>query len=169
MRRHCQFRVIAHHCVAVHPHAYRPVPLLHPYAIPTRTFSQNLRTSCGFHACSRFFFINARPMCSVYLRMHLLHVPSTGSSRFVNASRVWFHTIATDPHFEFLPQQARRRHVDRIAATTTVHHSITTACRRVFIGRYGKAAHMPRTRKNRTAARGQPFGKKLRNLLLHRR
>jgi hypothetical protein len=66
-------------------------------------------------------------MHSVYLRMRLLHVPSTWSSRFVNASRVWFRTIATDPHFEFLPQQEHRRHVDGIAVTTAVHHCITTA------------------------------------------
>jgi len=89
------------------------------YAIQTPTFSQNLGTSCGFHARSRFFFINARPIRSVYLRMRLLHVPSTWSSRFVNASRVWFRPIATDPHFEFLPQQERRRHGDGVAMPTT--------------------------------------------------
>jgi hypothetical protein len=93
-------------------------------------------------------------MRSVYLRMHLLHVPSTGSSRFVNASRVWFRTIATDPHFEFLPQQERRRHGDGVAVTTTVHHCIATACRRVFIGRYGKAADTTWTRQKQN---GRPW------------
>ena len=139
------------------------------YAIQTPTFSQNLCTSCGFHARSRFFFINARPMRSVYLRMRLLHVLSTWSSRFVNASRVWFRTIATDPHFEFLPQQERRRHVDRIAATTMLHHCITTACRPVFIGIYGKAAHTTWTWRKQNGRPWAAVWKKLRNLLLHRR
>ena len=162
-----QSPLFAHHCVAVHSCSYRPCPLLHHIRNPGPTFLQNPRTSCGFHARSRFFFINARPMRSVYLRMRLLHVRSAWSSRFVNASRVWFRTIATDPHFEFLSQQERRRHVDGIAVKTAAHHCMTTACRRIFIGIYGKAAQMDVPKRN-----GRPWAavwKKLRNLLLHRR